>query len=184
MPLGTEPLPSPCQAWAWFPAACQFQGTWGGGPRGTHCPCSRALAVAEEAQAGRQSGRHLLPGPRRLQGKSQVLRRSPAQPPPPRAAGGGGSARATGTRGPVCLGGPRHVPALERQQPTRPRLRPSAACILMRGDGDKAGDRAGEKNKEPKGDTRSRGSAFFSPHLKKKGGRADTGSSMNFRCTT
>lgn len=47
LPLGTEPLPSPCQAWVWFPTACQFQGTRGGAGVFT-APLSRVLAVLEE----------------------------------------------------------------------------------------------------------------------------------------
>lgn len=49
LPLGTEPLPGPCQAWAWFSTAWRFQGTQGGGPGGFIAPVPRALAVVEEA---------------------------------------------------------------------------------------------------------------------------------------
>ena len=49
LPLGTEPWPIPCQAWAWFSTACWFQGTQGGGPGGCTAPVPRALAVVEEA---------------------------------------------------------------------------------------------------------------------------------------
>lgn len=44
LPLGTEPWPIPCQAWAWFSTACWFQGTPGGGPGGCIAPVPRGLS--------------------------------------------------------------------------------------------------------------------------------------------
>lgn len=46
LPLGTEPLPSPCQAGVWFPTACQFQGARGGA-RGIHRPSLLSLSCGQ-----------------------------------------------------------------------------------------------------------------------------------------
>lgn len=137
---------SPCQAPAkpgpGFPLPASSRALGAGGPEGLTAPAPEPwLWRRRPKQAGRAADTLCL-GLTVCRVRAKCLEGAPHSHLLPELPGVG-SARAAGTRGPVCLGGPRHVPALERQQPTRPRLRPSAACVLMRGDGDKAGDRAG-----------------------------------------
>lgn len=63
LPLGTEPHPRPCQAWVWFPTACQSQGPRGGAGALTASLCGVLAVVQEAAWAGLQSRGRALPKP-------------------------------------------------------------------------------------------------------------------------
>lgn len=143
-----KPPPSPCQAWAWFPTACPFQGVLGGGLVGTHCPCPRASAMVEETRQACRAADRLCLGPVICWAGAACLEPAPHR----HSLGCQGPRGPQGCRRPVCLGGPCHVPWLEKQQGTKQRLWPRAACVLLQGDGSKAGDGAGgRKIKSPRG---------------------------------